>query len=241
MQDTFILLIIGHLLGDFALQSDAMVRHKRRPSVLGLHVLVVAAATWLALGGLPIVVLLLIGLTHGAIDWVKVNRLPDRPWAFVVDQGLHLLVIVALAWVWPTTAAAGWLGSMSHEAEAVFRSATAYLGGFVLAVPTGAAVVGVFVSPLTVQLNQQHLQGLEHGGKYIGWLERALIFLLAIMQMPQGIGFLFAAKSIFRFNDLKDPGQRKFAEYVIIGTFLSFGWALLASHLTLRLLATWGP
>jgi hypothetical protein len=41
------------------------------------------------------------------------------------------------------------------------------------------------------------------------------------------IGFLLAAKSIFRFGDLKEAKDRKLTEYVLIGTLLSFGIALL--------------
>jgi len=39
---------------------------------------------------------------------------------------------------------------------------------------------------------------------------------------PGGIGWLIAAKSIFRFGELKDPAQRMEAEYIIIGTLMSF-------------------
>ncbi len=39
------------------------------------------------------------------------------------------------------------------------------------------------------------------------------------------------AKSILRFGDVRDSSQRKHTEYVIIGTFMSFGWALLIAVL----------
>jgi len=40
-----------------------------------------------------------------------------------------------------------------------------------------------------------------------------------------------AAKSIFRFGDLKEAKDRKLTEYVLVGTLLSFGIALLVGHL----------
>jgi hypothetical protein len=61
------------------------------------------------------------------------------------------------------------------------------------------------------------------------------------MDQPNGIGFLIAAKSVLRFSEIKEPGQRKVAEYVIIGTFLSFGWALVVSVLTQKALRHWIP
>jgi hypothetical protein len=37
---------------------------------------------------------------------------------------------------------------------------------------------------------------------------------------------LLAAKSIFRFGDLKEARERKLTEYILIGTLLSFGIAI---------------
>jgi hypothetical protein len=43
--------------------------------------------------------------------------------------------------------------------------------------------------------------------------------LLLLIDQPGGIGFLFAAKSILRFGEIKDSQHRKMAEYILIGTF----------------------
>jgi hypothetical protein len=66
-----------------------------------------------------------------------------------------------------------------------------------------------------------------------------MLFLL--INQPTGIGFLIAAKSILRFGEIKNAGERKVAEYIIIGTFLSFGWALLISVLTQHAIQHWLP
>lgn len=83
------------------------------------------------------------------------------------------------------------------------------------------------------------MPGLSSGGQTIGWLERALVLLFVLIGQPMGVGFVLAAKSILRFGDIKEAGQRKLAEYIIIGTFLSFGWALLVSHVVLHTLDYW--
>lgn len=70
-------------------------------------------------------------------------------------------------------------------------------------------------------------EGLTDGGRFIGYLERALILILVLAGQAGGVGFLIAAKSILRFGEIKDSSQRKMSEYIIIGTFMSFGWALL--------------
>ena len=42
----------------------------------------------------------------------------------------------------------------------------------------------------------------------------------------EGIALLLGLKSLFRFGEIKDPANRKEAEYILIGTLLSFGFAL---------------
>jgi hypothetical protein len=42
---------------------------------------------------------------------------------------------------------------------------------------------------------------------------------------------MIAAKSVFRFSDLAKARQRKLTEYVLIGTLLSFGFAILTGIL----------
>ena len=55
-------------------------------------------------------------------------------------------------------------------------------------------------------------------------MERTLILLFILSGQPAGVGFLVTAKSVFHFGDLKDHEDRMEAEYIIIGTMLSFAW-----------------
>jgi len=59
-----------------------------------------------------------------------------------------------------------------------------------------------------------------------------MIMLLILTNQATGVGFLIAAKSLLRFGDVRDSGQRKLTEYVIIGTFMSFGWSLPIANVT---------
>ena len=63
---------------------------------------------------------------------------------------------------------------------------------------------------------------LKNAGKWIGIIERFLVLTFSIIGKYEAIGFLLAAKSVFRFNELKDPKDRKRTEYILIGTFISF-------------------
>lgn len=74
---------------------------------------------------------------------------------------------------------------------------------------------------------------LLNTGKYIGILERSFVFVLA--NRWEAAGFLLAAKSMFRFGDLKESKDRKLTEYILLGTLLSFGIAIVISMLTIYL------
>jgi hypothetical protein len=63
--------------------------------------------------------------------------------------------------------------------------------------------------------------------------------VLIFINQPAGIGFLVTAKSILRFGEIKGPTQRKLTEYIIIGTFMSFGWGILIATLTLAAVKRW--
>jgi hypothetical protein len=56
--------------------------------------------------------------------------------------------------------------------------------------------------------------------------------LFVLIGHPESIGFLIAAKSIFRFGEIKESKHRMDAEYIIIGTLMSFGYGILIACAT---------
>ncbi|KPL19544.1 MAG: hypothetical protein AMJ92_02810 [candidate division Zixibacteria bacterium SM23_81] len=103
-----------------------------------------------------------------------------------------------------------------------------YLGSYLLA----AAGVHFVV---TLILRQYRLPdgGLKRAGALIGILERTFVLTLVLIGEYSSIALIFTAKSIARFEELKD---RKFAEYYLIGTLTSILCAMLIGILTRRLL-----
>jgi hypothetical protein len=89
-------------------------------------------------------------------------------------------------------------------------------------------------SPETQDNNQDN--SLANAGNYIGILERLFVFGFILTGHFEAIGFLLAAKSIFRFGDLKEAKDRKLTEYVLIGTLISFGIAILIGLIVQALL-----
>lgn len=227
MTETFLVVIAAHFVADFLLQPDWVHRSKKHWWGLFLHALIIAAVTYLFLqqwSGWLVPSLVLV--SHALIDFIK-QRCVDTWRSFCVDQLAHILgslVIVLLCLG----------GSLMAEFSGVGLKIMLLLAGFTASVHAAGYLVG----KVAVKLQQENelsgaLAGLENGGKLIGQLERALIFLLILMGQPGGIGFLVAAKSILRFSEAKE--SQKLAEYVLIGTLLSFGLAIAAATLSVKL------
>ena len=78
-------------------------------------------------------------------------------------------------------------------------------------------------------------ESLKDAGKYIGVLERLLVFIFILAGHWEAVGFLITAKSVFRFGDLTASKERKLTEYILIGTLISFGIAVTVSLIYLNL------
>jgi hypothetical protein len=68
-----------------------------------------------------------------------------------------------------------------------------------------------------------------------------MILMLVLAGRVEGIGFLIAAKSVLRFNELARDDDRRVSEYVIIGTLASFAWGVGAAFLARLALQALGP
>jgi hypothetical protein len=263
MTDTFLALLFAHTLADFVFQNDWMAANKRKPLVLGLHMLIVGATAVAATGTLH-PALLALALVHIGIDVGKLVL--SAQWKgsagfglFLIDQALHLVSLVALTlWLpdlwsqglWAPGAIvtgedAGILGTglWSETVALPVRHLPAVmllLSGFIIATRAGGFAVGLLMEPFAPHLGKGDAsKSLPGAGRVIGHLERGLIFALVLFGQAQGVGLLIAAKSILRFGAVKD--DRRLSEYVIIGTLASFGWALVAAFATLHALALLPP
>lgn len=247
----FISLLAGHFLADFALQTEDFVRRKRELSTLSLHAFLVALVSYILLGLLSAwPVAIAVGVTHALIDFVKTHSTRREIALFLIDQGVHFLTLGLIAFAGAARlqgAVAVWAGLFGPDYYRVLIVVT----GALAAIYASSFAVEIAVKPLIRQLQTEaqqdeselaaeHRRGLLNGGRIIGYLERSLIFLFVLVNVPSAIGFLIAAKSVFRFGELSDRSNRVEAEYIIIGTLMSFLLGLLCAYATRALLAALG-
>lgn len=221
-------LIAAHLVGDFILQTDKMCTDKSsnnrsvRYRALAEHAVVQAALAYLFVAQwnnwfVP----LAIGISHFLIDLVKVHFKRMTFVGFICDQLAHYCVIIAL---WFLIFANHDYNPAAEQFSANFwLVATAYIA--VLS-PT-SILIKSFIEYEKWLPTDASLKGLPNAGKWIGYLERILILTFVFTDNIEGVGFLLAAKSVFRFGELNRTKDIKTTEYVLIGTFTSFTIAIL--------------
>ena len=228
----FIPLILAHLLGDFILQPNSWVADKEKKKggsiYLYIHIILHTILAFVFLWDRNLWwIALIIGVTHFLIDWAKLQfqtAKTKRTW-FFIDQIAHLLVIGVISIIY--------FPFFRWEDFFNLRNLELITAFVFLTVPSSILIKTVISiwTPVTVEHSKIQTESLVNAGKYIGILERLLVFVFILVNHWEGVGFMIAAKSVFRFSDLAEAKQRKLTEYVLIGTLLSFGIAVLTGIL----------
>lgn len=234
MLTLFLKLLLAHLLGDFLLQPKSWVS-KRKDNILYLllhivvHLLtlsVVLISSWSE----HWLLILSIGCAHLAIDSLKIwweKLWPYKPvFIFVLDQLLHIAVLVGITFYQ--------FGFPVGLCQVVFSDQNMlYVIAFLVIAVVSPVFLRVFFSKWNRENELEHKgrETLIDAGMLIGIMERLIIVLFIQVGFLSGIGFLLAAKSIFRFGDLTNAKNTKFTEYILVGTFASFLIAIVVGYL----------
>jgi hypothetical protein len=229
-------LILAHFIGDFLLQPKSWVdekeKGKARSYKLYIHILIHGLLVLLVLWDFNYWLLaLLLMISHGLIGATKLyaQKESNKPFWFLIDQALHIISILVM-WSFFFKPEIH-LNTLVEDTE-IWIYAVAIL--FITVV--SGAVMSELMSSWSKALNDSNEESLNNAGKYIGMLERIFVFTFVVTGNWEGIGFLLAAKSVFRFGDLKESKDRKLTEYILIGTLLSFGIAIAVGILVLKLI-----
>jgi hypothetical protein len=232
----FLKILLAHLVGDFILQPGSWVSDKNRRGIkspklfihTGIHTILLALVLefnlyyWKAF--------LLIIISHFIIDLAKSWLSDKRPGTelFFLDQAAHITIIAI---------AASFYQPVGINIPGLLSGSNLLLTTALVFVTFAAAViVKTSISQWNPVKNSEEDGSLSRAGRFIGILERLFVFVFVVSGQWQAIGFLIAAKSVFRFGDLKESKDRKLTEYILIGTLLSFGIAILTAIVYLELI-----
>ena len=226
-------LFMAHLIGDFFLQPLKWVKHKEKKKLksvwLYIHVAVHLALMFVFVWDLSYTPLILsIGLLHLIIDGLKLilQRKKTKRLYFFLDQLFHIMAIVGLTAI---LYADDYNFSLILDAQLLLLIICVAF----LTKPT-SIIMKIIFSKWNISKLTKDNASLKDAGTYIGVLERLLVFIFVVLGHWEAVGFLITAKSVFRFGDLTASKERKLTEYILIGTLISFGIAILTSLLFLN-------
>ena len=219
-------LILAHIIGDFLLQPQKWVTHKEthkhKSKFLYWHILVHLAALILVLQAnfnywLGILIII---ITHYVVDVIKLHlksKLNSRL-LFGLDQLAHLLIIAIVVKIYEP---------YDFNIDMLFQAKTLlFITSILCLTKVSSIIMKTIISKWDLKEYTEEAS-LKDAGAYIGILERLFVFIFIITNHWEGVGFLIAAKSVFRFGDLSKAKDRKLTEYILIGTLLSFALAII--------------
>ncbi len=223
-------LLFAHIIADFFLQTDKLCRMKNNVrtkwTALSVHCAIHAALAYLLVGQwenwiIPVVIF----FTHFLTDWLKTFFMKDGIHTFLAGQAVHLVVIFALC-----LGLAQDISIKNVSLMFVFSSLDLWAAviGYALMLKPSSVFLNFLLKRWEVDIKDK---SLPNAGKWIGYLERILILTFILTGNMEGVGFLLAAKSIFRFGDLTNAKDIKVTEYVMVGTLASFTLAILSGFL----------
>jgi hypothetical protein len=230
-------LFLAHILTDFVFQTKASIKRKEKNIGAliwhGAFTAIVTTALFAtsSFEGGKFYLFTLTLCSHTLIDWLKtyLSKKNDdakrKLYLFLGDQAAHILVIL---FFWLTFLnKLGDIGNWFTE-TANTSYIVAYATGYIFLTLPAGILIGELMK--VFHFKNTDNAGLPSAGQAIGIIERIIIFTCVLVNQYTAIGFLVAAKSILRIKGDGDDGEVK-TEYIIIGTLLSFGIAIITGEL----------
>lgn len=237
---TLIPLLTAHFLADFILQTDEDVKKKQNILIFGKHIIFVTLFSYLLAGDwgnyiIPAAIL----FSHTIIDLLKKNFKKDSLTIFSTDQAAHYLVILVLSFYMQNSAKLGsnnlfWFDLLGN----VYIKALIIIIAVILTTKFSSIIISYIIKPFQVKIFKGANNNKDEikTGRIIGYLERIIILVLFLAELPAVVGFLITAKSILRYAEIKNESDKVMVEYVLIGTLLSFTVGIIIAFATTKLL-----
>ena len=233
--------LLVHIIGDYYLQNNNIAKEKMKNlkalwKHCGLYAAVFLAITAFYWTVPVIITAAALAFMHGLIDFIKykiaknhaVSREQDaldmasaayKANLYCFDQGLHILSILIAVIILRscTIQIATWPYLQTIGNPLPIDPVTALKWS--LLVLFICKPVNITIKSLISHYSPKTCEpSIANAGAFIGTLERIVIILLLSIGEYSAIGLVLAAKSVARYEQLK---EKQFAEYYLLGTLLS--------------------
>jgi len=221
-------IIVGHLIGDFLLQTDNVAKRKlEERRYLFIHVALVFTAMMICTVGYHswrlILALAIISLLH-YIDRLKKEKVVTL-WWFFGDQALHLIsiaIVPALFGIWSFASLLEVLGNVYYDPRT-----WVYGLGYLTGVWGGRIIIGQILG--SIKRPDCKEPPVSPLADKIGIVERLIVITLALFNQYTAIGIIFAIKGVARKTYVECNDFQ--GEIYFLGTGLSFLWAIVTALL----------
>jgi hypothetical protein len=229
-------LLLAHLLADFVFQTKQMAKKKNwNNRYLYIHIGIVGLTTLVLTSSFPLAIISM--LIHGLIDVTKIivaqKYNHKATLLFFVDQVAHLISLV-IVWFSCSKVSSNILTTLVTLLTN-YQISLIILGYVLVMWPTGYALK--FALKTIIKGDHTNNENIEKGGNLIGIFERIIILTFMLLGAYEAIGFLITGKSIIRFAQTEEKLR---SEYVLLGTMMSYGVAILVGALMNKLLISQG-
>lgn len=226
-QELIVVLNTAYLILEYGLQTSKMIHAKKNRELKGYakyFLCYFIAALLLSVNWFSwklILAIIIQTFFFGIIDYAKIylklNKARYRFEIGIVDILLHFFVI----WFSIIILKPGFtdLNLPFHlnigVSLSIYVKFCIYVSAIIFLLNGGTELVRAVLKKVKIEDEKMEK---DNTGKLIGNIERILLFILILFDNLTAIGFVIAAKSIARFEELK---HKKFAEYYLIGTLTS--------------------
>ncbi|MFA9463902.1 MAG: DUF3307 domain-containing protein [Velocimicrobium sp.] len=248
-KEYFILLLLGHILGDFYIQTRKMAEKKEK-SITWVMIHCLCYGVGMMLIGFPIMscniafMVVLASILHLIIDVFKygyflkitkkgkMTQVIERN-LFFIDQLFHMVCLIAIAY---------W-GVRSHSRISEWKIIEDFF--YVVGISelsTVSWILALFVihKPANIMIqkllmiykpdsSKEDKKNDTNAGRFIGTLERIIMLLFLSIGQYSAIGLVLTAKSIARYDRISK--EKDFAEYYLLGTLISTVVVIVVSHI----------
>jgi hypothetical protein len=236
-RDFFVLILLGHVIGDFYLQSKRIAQQKEKSYAWlllhgGLYAVAMFAVCIPFMTAELAIAATVASVLHLLIDVIKhivlsifsknskKTQSVERS-AFFIDQLIHLISILVIV----NFLAAGTSGIRSWEFLSDFAGRIgilihvllSYLLSFLLLHKPSNIAIQKLLTPFRPEAEADEKS--NHAGRLIGTIERIIMFILIALGQFAAIGLVLTAKSIARYDRISK--EKDFAEYYLLGTLVS--------------------
>lgn len=241
-KEYLLLLLLGHILGDFYTQTDKIAEKKKNSLIWVLKHCLNYFIT-IIIVSIPVIspkIFLLDVISaflHGLIDIIKYLYLKHAkkaiPSMFLIVQSLHLLCLLAVSYI-------GTKYNIQLNEQPIIQEIFKTVGvseinvckwllGLLIIHKPANILIQDFISTYKPKANDMEIKADNNIGRVIGTVERVIMLMLISMKQYSAIGLVLTAKSIARYDRISK--DEKFAEYYLLGTLLSTGIVIICSVL----------